>query len=62
MTPSTDYAEIRDAVRALCAQFPDEYFRKIDADRVYLTGLSGGGKCERAAYSRGRYRAGLPTA
>jgi acyl-CoA dehydrogenase len=35
MTPSTDYAEIRDAVRALCAQFPDEYFRKIDADRVY---------------------------
>jgi acyl-CoA dehydrogenase len=29
------YAEIRSAVRALCAQFPDEYFRKIDADRGY---------------------------
>ena len=29
------YQEIRDAVRALCAQFPDEYFRKIDAARGY---------------------------
>ena len=29
------YAEIRSAVRALCAQFPDEYFRKIDAERGY---------------------------
>ena len=29
------YAEIRSAVRALCAQFPDEYFRKIDAARGY---------------------------
>ena len=29
------YQEIRDAVRALCAQFPDEYFRKIDEARGY---------------------------
>jgi len=29
------YAEIRQAVRALCAQFPDEYFRKVDAVRGY---------------------------
>jgi acyl-CoA dehydrogenase len=30
-----DHAEIRDAVRALCAQFPDEYHRKIDQERAY---------------------------
>jgi acyl-CoA dehydrogenase len=29
------YQEIRDAVRALCAQFPGEYHRKIDAQRAY---------------------------
>jgi len=29
------YDEIRSAVRALCAQFPDEYFRKIDLERGY---------------------------
>jgi acyl-CoA dehydrogenase len=29
------HAEIRSAVRALCAQFPDEYFRKVDAERGY---------------------------
>jgi acyl-CoA dehydrogenase len=29
------YQEIREAVRALCAQFPDEYFRKIDEERSY---------------------------
>ena len=36
--PSTEqnqYEEIRSAVRALCAQFPDEYFRKVDAERGY---------------------------
>ena len=31
----TEYQEIRDAVRALCAQFPSEYFRKIDEQRGY---------------------------
>lgn len=29
------HRDIRDAVRALCAQFPDEYHRKIDAERGY---------------------------
>jgi acyl-CoA dehydrogenase len=29
------YQEIRDAVRALCAEFPDEYHRKIDHERTY---------------------------
>jgi acyl-CoA dehydrogenase len=29
------YQEIRDAVRALCAQFPDEYFRQVDEQRAY---------------------------
>jgi acyl-CoA dehydrogenase len=29
------HPEIRDAVRALCAQFPNEYFRKIDEQRGY---------------------------
>src|SRR5215212_1448467 len=29
------HQDIRDAVRALCAEFPDEYFRKIDEQRVY---------------------------
>ena len=36
MQRQTDaYQEIRDAVRALCAQFPDEYFRKVDEQRAY---------------------------
>jgi acyl-CoA dehydrogenase len=29
------HGEIRDGVRELCRQFPDEYFRKIDAERAY---------------------------
>ena len=29
------YQEIRDAVRQLCKQYPDEYFRKIDEQRSY---------------------------
>jgi acyl-CoA dehydrogenase len=29
------YQDIRDAVRDLCRQFPDEYFRKIDEQRAY---------------------------
>ena len=29
------YQEIRDAVRALCAAYPDKYHRKIDAARAY---------------------------
>ena len=34
-TPSDAYQDIRDAVRALCADFPDEYHRKIDRERAY---------------------------
>ena len=29
------YQDIRDAVRALCAQFPDEYHRQVDEQRAY---------------------------
>src|SRR5918995_1154590 len=33
---STDqYQEIRDGVRSLCAEYPDEYFRKVDEQRAY---------------------------
>ena len=32
---SLQFQDIRDAVRDLCAQFPAEYFRKIDAERGY---------------------------
>src|SRR5207248_10779828 len=36
MTTTTDrFHDIRDAVRDLCRQFPDEYFRKIDEQRAY---------------------------
>ena len=29
------YQEIRDGVRAVCSQFPDEYHRSIDSQRAY---------------------------
>ena len=32
---SDNYQDIRDAVRDLCKQFPDEYFRKVDEARAY---------------------------
>jgi acyl-CoA dehydrogenase len=35
MRAPDDYQDIRDGVRALCAEFPDEYFRKIDEVRGY---------------------------
>ncbi|RRD58413.1 acyl-CoA dehydrogenase [Comamonadaceae bacterium OH2545_COT-014] len=35
MALSENYHDIRDAVRALCAQFPDTYHRDIDARRAY---------------------------
>ena len=35
MNTTDSYQDIRDAVRALCAQFPDEYHRKIDEQRGY---------------------------
>jgi acyl-CoA dehydrogenase len=30
-----EFQDIRDAVRALCAEFPDEYHRKVDEQRAY---------------------------
>ncbi len=35
MNSNSQYQDIRDAVRALCALFPDEYHRRIDAERAY---------------------------
>ena len=32
---SDEFQEIRDAVRQLCRQFPDEYFRQVDAADAY---------------------------
>ena len=34
-TEIDQYQDIRDGVRALCAQFPPEYHRKVDEDRAY---------------------------
>ena len=30
-----EFGDIRDGVRAVCAEFPDEYHRKVDHDRAY---------------------------
>ena len=35
MSESAELAQIREAVRALCADFPGEYWRAIDRDRAY---------------------------
>ena len=35
MKTPEDYLDIREGVRGLCAEFPGEYFRKIDAERGY---------------------------
>jgi acyl-CoA dehydrogenase len=35
VTESTDLAPIREAVRALCADFPGEYWRRVDRERAY---------------------------
>ena len=34
-THDHQYQDIRDAIRDLCKQFPDEYFRKVDEARGY---------------------------
>ena len=33
--PADPHQDLRDAIRALCAHFPDAYFRRIDAERGY---------------------------
>src|SRR5512145_1604916 len=35
MKTTEPYQDIRDGVRDLCAEFPDEYHRRIDAERGY---------------------------
>jgi acyl-CoA dehydrogenase len=35
MREAEDHPEIRSAVQKLCAQFPGEYWRRLDADRAY---------------------------
>ena len=35
MTDTADLAPIRRAVRALCANFPGEYWRRLDRERGY---------------------------
>ncbi len=35
MTDAADLAPIREAVRALCADFPGEYWRRLDRERAY---------------------------
>ncbi len=35
--PATDYPEIRDAVRKLCLDFPETYWRELDRERAYPT-------------------------
>ena len=37
MSESLDLTPIREAVRALCAGFPGEYWRKLDRERAYPT-------------------------
>lgn len=34
-THAEQFQDIRDGIRSLCAQFPDEYFRKVDEKRAY---------------------------
>ena len=34
-TEHDEYADIREAVAKLCAQFPGEYWRKLDREMAY---------------------------
>jgi len=34
-THAEQFQDIRDGIRSLCAQFPDEYFRRVDEKRAY---------------------------
>src|SRR3954451_4400268 len=37
VTSDSELAPIREAVRALCAEFPGEYWRRVDRERAYPT-------------------------
>lgn len=39
MAEEQGYSDIRDAVRKLCAGFPDQYWRELDRERQYPTGF-----------------------
>ena len=41
MPETPDYEDIRDAVARLCAQYPGEYWRKLDRERAYRPILGG---------------------
>ena len=57
-----DLTQIREAVRALCARFPGEYWRKLDRERAYpsefVTALTQGGLPGRADPGRSTAAAG----
>src|ERR687889_415433 len=42
-SPADPYQDLRDAVRSLCAQFPDSYHREVDAARAYPEAYGGSG-------------------
>ena len=35
LDPNDPHMSIREALRGLCREFPDEYFRKVDAEKAY---------------------------
>ena len=37
---SDEHQDIRDAVRALCAEFPDSYHREVDEKREIIVGVN----------------------
>ena len=39
MDLDADYPEIREAVSRICAEFPSIYWRELDAESAYPTGL-----------------------
>ena len=41
MASASDIADIREAVAALCARFPGEYWRELDRERAYPTEFVG---------------------
>ena len=48
-----DYSDIREAVAKLCAQFPGEYWRKLDREMAYRQHAADAGA---AAVERARWR------
>ena len=62
-TEPEDHADIREGVRALCARYPGEYWRKLDRDRTYpaeFVGGTGAGDAFSAGYIAGLLEGGDP--